>query len=177
MISIRWYNLYHDTFTSKLKNKDFKFKRFRTKYHYLFSRLEGEVHFLKHFPKTAMIYSYGLGSRTTAVLVHQGSPRFTKDRSVARSCKLRATYPFSSQTKLLLSQKSVYNWSASSFFSKLYILFTFLKMLPLTFVVQDSERLLYFLLWYCDVKMMWLVEPMKIRLSVNSLIKGNRSMN
>ena len=75
MISIRWYNLYHDTFTSKLKNKDFKFKRFRTKYHYLFSRLEGEVHFLKHFPKTAMIYSYGLGSRTTAVLVHQGSPR------------------------------------------------------------------------------------------------------
>ena len=64
---------------------------------------------------------------------------------LTRSRRLRATDPFSGQTKLLLSEEPVYN----------------------CFVIHR----------HCDVNMTWLIEPMKIRPSVNSSIAGNRSMN
>ena len=100
-----------------------------------------------------------------------------EDGSVVRSGRLRATDPFEGQTKLLLSEKPVYNcFVIHHHLKKNYSLF------PLTYIQlifkypRPSSPRIRTRFWHCDVNM-WLREPTKIRPSVNSSIAGNRSMN
>ena len=79
-----------------------------------------------------------------------------KDGSVARSHRLRATNPFEGQTKLLLSEKSVYNsFVAHLHFQNCPVLWTNKPSFH-----SRSSRRYYALLWYYVVKMTWLVETM-----------------
>ena len=97
-----------------------------------------------------IIYSYWLGSRTTAVLF---DPR---------------TDPFEGQTKLLLSEEPVYNcFVIHLHLKKNYSLF------PLTYISircfkypRPSSPRVGATFWHCDVNIMWLRKPIK---------KGHRS--
>ena len=105
----------------------------------------------------------------------------SEDGSVVRSRWLRATDPFEGQTKLLLSSNPVYN----CFVIHLHFIKIFLFMITLSTHIsircfQDfrpSRPRIRTSPRNCDVNTMWLIEPMKIRPSVNSPIAGNRSIN
>ena len=98
-----------------------------------------------------------------------------EDGSVARSRRLKATDPFEGQSKLLLSEKPVYNCFVIHyhFFKNNYSLF------PLTCFEYPRPSIprIGMKFWHCDVNITWLREPRKIRPSVNSSIAGNRSLN
>ena len=106
------------------------------------------------------LYSYWLGSRTTAVLF---DPR---------------TDPFEGQTKLLLSEEPVYNCFVIHlhFFLNIHFFHSHISIRCFKYPRPSSPRI-GTTFWHCDVNITWLREPMKIRPSVNSSIAGNRSMN
>ena len=99
--------------------------------------------------------------------------------SVALSRRLRATDLLEGQTKLLLFEKPVYNcFVIHLHFLKIFLftLSTHISIRCFQYPLPSSPRI-----WttprHCDVNIMWLIEPIKIRPSVNSSIAGNRSMN
>ena len=87
-----------------------------------------------------------------------------KNWSVAWSCRLRATDPFEGQTNLHI------------FKIFLFTLSTRISIRCFQYPLPSSPRI-----WttprHCDFSIMLLIEPMKIRLSVNSQIADNRLMN
>ena len=120
------------------------------------------------------LYVYCLGFRTTAAL-------FDPRTSI---CWLRAIDPFEGPLKLLLSKKLVYSCFVDS---NCLILLT-QKLFALTSPLYDWKKnqtiwtipflLISILLsTIADVKNTWLIEPIKIRPSVNSLILRKRLMN
>ena len=58
----------------------------------------------------------------------------------------------------------------------LFTLFTHLSIRCLQHPGPSSQRI-WKTPWHCDINITWLIEPMKIRPSVNSSIAGNRWMN
>ena len=100
------------------------------------------------------LYSYWLASRTTVVLFDLSS----------------------GQTKLLLSEKPVYNCFVIhlQFLKKIHFFHPHLSIR--CFKYPSSPRI-GTTFWNCDVNITWFREPMKTRQSVNSSIVGNRSMN
>ena len=86
------------------------------------------------------------------------------------------TDPFEGQTKLLLSEKPVYNCFVIHLHFFLFTLSTLISITCFQYPRPSSPRI-----WttprHGDVNIMWLIEQMKIRPSVNSSIAGNRSMN
>ena len=104
-----------------------------------------------------------------------------EDGSVARRRRLRATDPFEGQTKLLMSEKPVYNCFVIHLHFLKKNVFTFsTHIYPLDVskkYPRPSSPRIGTTFWHCDVNITWLREPMKIRPSVNSSIAGNRSMN
>ena len=102
-----------------------------------------------------------------------------EDWSVARSRSLSKTDPFEVQTKLLLSEEPVYNcFVIHLHFFKIFLftLSTHISIRCFQYPLPSSPRI-WTTLRHCDVNIMWLIEQMKIRPSVNSSIAGNRSMN
>ena len=99
--------------------------------------------------------------------------------SVDRRRSLRATDPFEGQTKLLLFEKPVY----SCFVIHLHFFKIFLFTLSTDISMKcfqnprPSSPRIWTTPWHCYVNITWLIEPMKIRPSVNSSIAGNRSIN
>ena len=103
----------------------------------------------------------------------------TQERSVAQSCRLRATDPFEGQTKLLLFEKPVYNcFVIHLHFFKIFLftLFTHISIRCFQYPRPSRPRI-WMTPWICYVNITWLIEPMKIRPWVNSSIAGNRSIN
>ena len=99
-------------------------------------------------------------------------------RSVARSRRLRAIDSVEGRAKLLLYAKTVYNCFVMHLhFFKIFISLTYENSFHSRSSSWESGRRHCFLLLYCDVKMTWFVELMKIRSSVNSSIAANGSMN
>ena len=106
-----------------------------------------------HLLCLVIVYSYLLGSRTTAVLF---DPR---------------TDPFEGQTKLLLSEEPVYNCIVIYFHFFIVFSFTFSTHVFIRcFEYSRPSSLRIWMIRHSDVNIMWLIEPMKIRPSVNSLI-------
>ena len=87
--------------------------------------------------------------------------------SVARSRRLRATDPFEGQTKLLLSEKPVYNcFVIHLLFFKIF-LFTLSTLISSGYFQYSSVRSKP---RHCDFNITSLIRLMKIRPSVNSLL-------
>ena len=105
-----------------------------------------------------------------------------EDKSVAWSRRLRATDPFLGQTKVLLFEKPVYK----CFVIHLHFFQNFLiqsfhwvnnRSIKCFQYPRPSSSGIWTTPRHCDVNIMWLIEPMKIRSSVNNMIASNRSMN
>ena len=97
-----------------------------------------------------------------------------EDGSVARSRRLKATDAFEGQTKLLLSEKPVYNCFVihHHFLKIIHVFHSHISIRCFKYTRPSSPRI-GATFWHCYVNITWLREPMKIRPSVNS----NRSMN
>ena len=93
-----------------------------------------------------------------------------EDGSASQPRRLRATDPLEGQTKLLLFEKPVYNWFVVHLhFLKIFLftLSTHISIRCLQYPHPSSPRI-WRRPWHCYVNITWLIEPMKIRPSVNS---------
>ena len=112
-----------------------------------------------------VVYSYWLGSWTTAVLFD------------ARTDLLPSARGFGQQIRFRVKQNCCCPRSQSITVLLYTIIFFkfFYSLFPLT--SRPSSQRIWKTPRHCNVNITWLIEPMKIRSSVNSSIAGNRSMN
>ena len=118
----------------------------------------------------SIVYSYWLGSRTTAVLFDLRTDLLAKATGWGQQLCLRVKQSFCCPRN-----QSISDLLYTFIFSKLSYFLDFWKILIMIFIQQ--LLILILLTSTADIKITWPVEPMKIRQLVNSSIEGKRSTN
>ena len=114
------------------------------------------------------VYNYWLGSRTTAVLFDPKTDMLPEVAGWGQQICLRVK-----QNCCCLRSQFETVFLYTFIFSKFsYSVFPFAYQLDVFNILVHKSKI-WTMLWHCDVNITLLIEPMKIRPSINSSIEGN----